>query len=169
MFVDPPVLDAAMRGLVLVTAALVWLLVLVRVNGLRSFSKMTNLDFAMTVAVGSLLAGAGQASDLAAWVQATAAMLALFVVQFALAWARRRSDRVEELLGNTPAVLMKDGVIDEASMRRRRVTTGDLTAKLREANVLELAKVRAVVLEATGDISVLHGDQLEPALLDGTL
>ena len=44
---------------------------------------------------------------------------------------------------------------------------GDLIAKLRESNVLDFAEVRAAVLETTGDISVLHGDACDEALLRG--
>ena len=43
-------------------------------------------------------------------------------------------------------------------------------AKLREANVFELSEVKAVVLETTGDISVLHSDskkKIEDCLLEG--
>ncbi|MDO6471263.1 YetF domain-containing protein [Maribacter sp. 1_MG-2023] len=32
-------------------------------------------------------------------------------------------------------------------------------AKLREANVLQLSQVKAVIFETTGDISVLHSDK----------
>lgn len=45
----------------------------------------------------------------------------------------------------------------EGSLRKARMTVEDLRGKLREANVLERAEVRAVVLETTGDVSVLHG------------
>lgn len=40
-----------------------------------------------------------------------------------------------------------------------KVTESDLRAKLREANVLELSQVQAVVFETTGDIAVLHSDK----------
>ena len=47
-------------------------------------------------------------------------------------------------------------------------THADLVAKLREANVLDFSSVRAVVFEATGDISVLHGEgPLDERLLAG--
>jgi len=46
-----------------------------------------------------------------------------------------------------------------------------LYSKLREANVIQFSQVKAVVFEATGDISVLHvGDEdleLEDELLTG--
>lgn len=40
----------------------------------------------------------------------------------------------------------------------------DVYAKLREANVLSLDQVRCVVLETTGDISVMHGDPDGPPI-----
>lgn len=52
MFFDHSVLDALARGVVLTTTALFWIIFLVRIVGLRSFSKMTNFDFVMTVAMG---------------------------------------------------------------------------------------------------------------------
>lgn len=61
---------------------------------------------------------------------------------------------------------MRDGEFDRAAMKKSRVAESDVWAKLREANALDLAQVRAVVLETTGDISVLHGDSLNPALLE---
>jgi uncharacterized membrane protein YcaP (DUF421 family) len=57
------------------------------------------------------------------------------------------------------------------NLKKAHVTEGDLRAKLREANVLDLAQIRAVVFESTGDIAVLHtADQdqkLKEWLLEG--
>ena len=55
---------------------------------------------------------------------------------------------------------MKDGKICEEALSAERVSKSDLIAKLREANALDMSKVKAVVLETTGDISVLHGDEV---------
>lgn len=52
-------------------------------------------------------------------------------------------------------------------MRESRVARDDLLVKLREANVASLEKVQAVVLETTGDVTVLHGDALDENLLAG--
>ena len=68
---------------------------------------------------------------------------------------------------NQPALLMRDGVILHAALKATRVAENDLIAKLREANVLDLAQVRAVVLETTGDISVIHGVSCSDAILQG--
>lgn len=168
MFSASPTLDLICRGLSLTTMVMVWVVLLVRINGLRSFSKMTNFDFVMTVAVGSLLASASQTTTWEAFLQAMVAMAALFIVQSVSARLRRRSDKIEAIMQNTPVILMRNGEIIDGALEETRVARSDLLAKLREANVLDLNEVRAVVLETTGDISVLHGEHCSEALLKGT-
>jgi len=82
------------------------------------------------------------------------ALLAFLQVLFAKMLSS--SDRVEKLLTNTPILLMKDGKIFQKNLKRALMSRADLMGKLREANVLQLSEVRAVVFETTGDISVLH-------------
>ncbi|MCA1789829.1 MAG: DUF421 domain-containing protein [Thioalkalivibrio sp.] len=168
MFIAEPLLDVLLRGLVLTTLAMIWVVLLVRVNGLRSFSKMTNFDFVMTVAVGSLLAGASQSTTWPAFAQTLAAMATLFLVQFLSARLRKASNTFATLVQNTPVLLMRDGVIIHEALASTRVAHDDLIAKLREANVLDLSQVRAAILETTGDVSVLHGDACAEELLQGT-
>lgn len=167
MFADNSVLDMVLKGAILTTLAMCWVVILVRINGLRSFSKMTNFDFVMTVAVGSLLAGASQSQTWLSFGQSAIAMMALFAVQYTTARVRKASDTFESIMQNQPVLLMRDGEIIEQALQQTRVAKSDLLAKLREANVLELSEVRAVVLETTGDISVLHGTSCSQQLLQG--
>ena len=68
---------------------------------------------------------------------------------------------------------MDGSTILEENLKYARIEKGQLIAKLREANVLTYEQVEAVVLESTGDISVLHTSSsdddgvLKKALLDG--
>ncbi|WP_158768494.1 DUF421 domain-containing protein [Paraglaciecola sp. L1A13] len=167
MFVSDPLVDLFLRAVTLTGIAMFWVVLLVRVNGLRSFSKMTNFDFVMTVAIGSLLAGASQSTDWTSFMQTILSMAMLFTVQYTTATIRKKSKTFESIMQNQPALLMKDGVILHAALKATRVAETDLIAKLREANVLDLAQVRAVVLETTGDISVIHGDSCSDEILQG--
>lgn len=167
MFFDEPVFDALAKGIILSVFGLFWIILLVRIVGLRSFSKMTNFDFVMTVAMGSLLAGASQSQQWTGFLQTLTAMASLFAIQYLVSRLRRRSPRLDALVQNTPTLLMKDGVILHDALRATRVAEEDLFAKLREANALDIASVRAVVLETTGNISVLYGAQVDEALFRG--
>ena len=147
---------------------LVAVVALIRLNGLRSLSKMSSFDFAVTVAVGSMVAST-LLSDSVSLLDGVVGVGALLLSQRLLARARV-SAGASALVDNSPIILMVgERMVDEA-LARVRVTRDDLRGKLREANVIDLSEVHVVVFEATGDISVLHGSDgkaLDARLLDG--
>lgn len=153
-------------GLVLATAAvgLTTVVVLARLHGLRSFAKMAPHDFATTVAIGSVLAGTAMAS--VPLFQGMAALVGLFLAQ--RLYQRWRVHGGGRFIDNTPVLLMRGETVQWQALHTTGVTTDDLRAKLREANVLHYGQIRAVVLESTGDIAVLHGSDDE-TLLDPDL
>ncbi len=144
---------------------LVAVVLLIRANGLRSLSKMSSFDFAVTVAVGSV-AATTLLSDSASLLDGAIGIAALLFSQRLISHARVHFN-ASVLVDNQPVVLMVGDTMLTDAMRRTRVTADDIRGKLREANVIELSEVHAVVLESTGDISVLHGSQDKP--LDGRL
>lgn len=127
-----------------------------RVVGLRSFSKMSAFDFAVTVAIGSAMSSVSLlGSSLLAGVLAVGTLLA---AQYVIAQLRSRWD-FSALVDNAPVVLMDGQRFLHDNLARSRVTEDDVRAKLREANAYNYEQVRAVILESTGDVSVIHGDQ----------
>ncbi|MEQ9400199.1 MAG: DUF421 domain-containing protein [Longimicrobiales bacterium] len=162
--------SAALMSLLTAMGLYAALILYTRAMGLRSFSKMSSFDFAVTVAFGSLLASAVVSSD-PPLLLAVVAMGSLYAIQWAVSALRTRIPLVRAAVDNQPVLLMWEGTIHEDTLRRTGVARSDLMAKLREANVLRLEQVRAVVLESTGDVSVLHespdGAGLDEALLEG--
>lgn len=116
---------------------------------------MSSFDFAMTIATGSVVATT-IISKSPTVAQGLAALASIFALQFLVALARRKSDTFASVVDNEPVLLMKDGEVMEPALEESRVTRSDLWEKLREANCMKTDQVRAVVLESTGDISVLH-------------
>ncbi|TCD14356.1 DUF421 domain-containing protein [Oricola cellulosilytica] len=161
----PEILEVFLRSVVIVAVVIA----LARLNGLRSFSKMSAFDLVNTVAVGSILATAVTATGKSVFV-GIAALVALFVTQGVIARLRGKFGFVVKVVDNEPLMIMEEGAILHDNLDRANLTTADLYAKLREANVLDVSRVRAVVLETTGDVSVLHasgeGQEVSPALLD---
>ncbi len=146
-------------------AIYLWVIASSRLVGLRSFAKMSAFDFAMTVAIGSIIAAT--ATGTAPLADGAAAVAVLFFGQYLVARLRRRGI-LNRAVDNTPLLLFYRGDFLEDHLRRARVTRADVRAKLREANVLQFDQVDAVVFETTGDVSVLHGDgPFDPRLLEG--
>ena len=167
MFFEETWLDIIARGIFLSAIGLVWVTLLIRLVGLRSLSKMTNFDFVMTVALGSVLGAAATTDKWTTFLQCLVAMAGLFLVQFTASKLRKESDAVESVMQNHPIFLYKDGAFCEAAMKSARVSKSDVIAKMREANCLSLDKAQAVILEATGDVSVLHGDAFDERIVEG--
>ena len=144
------------------------LMLLTRTAGLRSFAKISGFDFAVTVAIGSLVATTLLTED-PPLVQAAAGLACLYGLQMAVAVLRQRMPTVRTLVENQPLLLMEGDRVLRDNLRAARMTESDLRAKLREANVLDPSEIRAVVMESTGDVSVLHGEAggtpLDPDLL----
>lgn len=131
------------------------LVLFTRISGKRSFSKMSSFDFAMTVAIGSVLATVILSKSVSLQHGITALAI-IYTLQLLVA-AARRFKIIRNIMDNKPTLLMQNGKIIEGSLKKCKVTESDLKAKLREANVIQLSEVKAVVFESTGDISVLHG------------
>lgn len=142
---------------------------LTRAMGLRTFSKMSAFDFAITVAIGSIVASVAIAPD-PPLLEGLIGLAALYAAQWTIAALRTRYDWAR-VTDNEPLLLMRGETILHANLVKANVTKRDLLAKLREANVLRFEQVGAVVLESTGDVSVLHSEHadaaIDPELLDG--
>ncbi len=146
-------------------AIVLTLVAVIRVVGLRSLSKMSSFDFAVTIALGSVLGGVAASST--SLLNGMIAVVALLATQTTIALLRQRTS-AGVIVDNTPMMLMRDGQFIDETLRHTRVTRADVLAKLREANAIRLDQVHAVVLESTGDVSVLHGDgPVDDLLLDG--
>lgn len=141
---------------ILITATVIYLAVilLTRICGKRSFSKMSSFDFAMTVAIGSIIATT-VLSESVSMSNGLVGLLGVYLLQISVSYARRMS-WVAKMVDNPPLLLMDGQVILHDNLRKARVTEDDLRSKLREANVIALSEIKAVVFEATGDVSVLH-------------
>lgn len=155
------------RAIVLTAGAVGWTLLLARLVGLRAFSKATAFDFAATIATGSLIAQAGTRSNWGDYAQAMAAIAAVFAVQYLLARGRIASTSFAETVDNTPLLLMEDGAFIDVAIRHARVTRATLMEKIRASGCARVSEVGAVVLETTGDITVMARGTFDPALLEG--
>ncbi|WP_233992700.1 DUF421 domain-containing protein [Salinibacter altiplanensis] len=157
--------DAPLMIVCSAVALYVLLILYTRLVGLRSFSKMSGFDFAITIAIGSILA------SVTLWQKPTllegaVALGVLFGLQFVVGNLRKRLPGATALVDNTPLLLMDGPEVLRDNLRRANVTETDLRAKLRAANVTQMEQVRAVVMESTGDVSVLHAPPDAPPIDD---
>lgn len=149
---------------VIIATALVFLaiILLTRVFGKRSFSKMSSFDFASTIAIGSIIASGILLKDVTP-LKAIIALSTIFGLQTGIAYFRR-FDFVHNIIDNRPLLLMVAKTILFSNLKKARVTEADLRSKLRASNIINLDHVRAVVLESTGDLSIISSSDPDAEL-----
>lgn len=144
-----------LMGVISTIGIYIVLIIFTRIAGLRSFSKMSSFDFAITVAFGSIL-GSTILFKAPSLLHASVALGSLFSIQMLVATLRGRFTVMSKLVDLEPLLLMRGTEILNDHLKEAKVTRKDLLAKLREANITQMQQVHAVVMETTGDISVLH-------------
>lgn len=167
MFDLPLPYGPLVRGVILTAGAMLWTILLVRIVGLRAFSKMTAFDFVTTIASSSLVATAGTRTEPSEYLQTLAAIAGIFLVKWLLSIVRLKSDAARKLVQNKPVLLMENGQFLDSAMSAARVSRASIIEKLRSANVARQEEVKAVVLETTGDISVMSKQDFDERLLEG--
>lgn len=143
------------------------IIVITRISGLRTFAKMSSFDFASTIAIGSILASVVMNTNQSI-LKGGLALAGIILFQTIFSLCVRKSNAFQKLFTNAPLMLMYQGEILRENLKKSNVGEGDLIAKLREANVIDFSEVLAVVLESTGDMSVLHSSE-KSALQDKML
>lgn len=146
-------------------------ILLTRIIGLRSFAKFTAYDFAFTIAIGSIISSTLTSSTSIA--HGAVAIASLLLLTYIFSILQKTFPSLNTLISNKPLLLMKGCEILHANLKHARIEKTQLIAKLREANVLNYDQVEAVILESTGDISVLHRasndstNKLNSSILEG--
>ena len=142
------------------------LLVLTLITGLRSFSKMSSFDFAVTVALSSVVASTVLAEDPPILIGAFG-LVVLYGLQFLLFRFRRLTTSVERLVDNETLVVMARSKVLFNHLDQTRMPEDDLRLKLRMAGVTHPRQVLAVIFETTGDVSVITtSDDVDPWLFE---
>jgi uncharacterized membrane protein YcaP (DUF421 family) len=158
--------DATVRVALAGLASYAALVLLLRLSGKRTLSKLNAFDLAVTVAIGSSLSAATLSSDVTV-AEGVAGFLVLVLAQLIVARLSVHLRWFGRLVRSEPQFLLRDGVFLDDAMRRERLTKPEVLAAIRQAGQARIEEVGAVVLETDGSISVLPRRQQESTALHG--
>lgn len=139
---------------ILAALAYIALVVLLRVSGKRTLSKMNVFDFVFVVALGSTLASTILNAD-TTLADGIAAFIALMGLQIILSWLCVASHRVDHWVNGEPTLLMHKGNFLADTMKRERVTKEEVLSAIRNVHVKTFDDVDSVILETDGTFSIV--------------
>ena len=137
------------------------LILFTRIAGLRSFSKLSSYDLAMTVGIGSILAST-VLSETPSLLQGLLAVGMLFLLQSIVSIIRRKVKPVKALIDNQPIILMARGEYLWDNLKEAKLSTNDIKQVLRKNGIKSKSEVFAVVMETTADMSVIKNNDAVP-------
>lgn len=153
-----------------------FILFILRMTGKRQIADLQPFDLIITMAIADLAATAiGDVNT--PLLYSVVPILALYLVQQAVAHLSLKSRRFRTFVCGSPLLLVREGVLQEGVMREANYTVSDLADHLRAGSVFDMRTVRYAILETNGTLSVLEkqaADQPQPKLsymliLDGEL
>jgi uncharacterized membrane protein YcaP (DUF421 family) len=147
-------LQGLLRVFLISTLAYSFLVLVLRVAGKRSLSKLNAFDLVVTVALGSTLATVLLTKDVA-FLEGALAFCMLAILQWLVSRLSVSSRRFSKLVRSQPRLLLENGAYRKDAMAKERVTTDEVDAAVRNAGVGRLEEVAAVVLETDGSMSVI--------------
>ncbi|HVL76788.1 MAG TPA: YetF domain-containing protein [Noviherbaspirillum sp.] len=147
------------RVLMVGSLAYAGLVILLRVSGNRTLSKMNSFDLVITVAFGSALSTILTSADLAL-ATGMAAIGLLVMLQFAITWLSVRSRGLSKTVKTAPSLLLENGAFRPDALRRTRVTEDEVRSAVRQHGYGDLERIAAVVMESDGSLSVISKQDL---------
>lgn len=132
----------------------VMVMVLMRLSGKRAVGQFTPFDLVLLILVGNAVQNGingGDNSLTGAFVMATT----LIVLNYLVALATSRSQRVEHLVEGVPVVVARDGKVFRQVLRSQLVSDDDFEEALRNNGLRDVSDVDIALLETNGKISVV--------------
>ena len=153
-----------LRAVVLAASGYLILLVMLRLSGKRTLTKMNVFDFVFVVALGSTLADTILSHDVSL-AEGMSALAALILVQVFLSWVITKSKPIETFINGEPVLIFVRSKYLHDSMKQQRVTEEEVRAAVREFGLRSMEDVEAVVIETDGTFSVIERKGQGPSSL----
>lgn len=151
-------LENLLRMIVLGTFSYILIVLVLRLSGKRTLSKMNAFDFIVTVALGSVLANIIVNHETLFWEGIVAFCLLVFL-QYLSTWLSSRSSSFQSLLKSQPSIIYYDNHYNKKIMKQERITEAEVIQSIRKDGYVSLEEIAAVILESDGTLTVMEKSQ----------
>lgn len=126
----------------------------VRIMGKRQISELQTSELVVTLLISDIAAipmqNTGQPLS-----SGIIPILVLVSCEIAASFFMVKNSRFRKLIAGKPQVVINNGAVDQAQMKRLRMSTEDLSEQLRQMNVFSIQDVAYAIVETNGKLSVM--------------
>lgn len=153
------------RVLVLGVLGYISLVLLLRISGNRTLSKLNAFDFIVTIALGSTF-GSFILNKEISLAEGVMGFIVLIGMQYVVSWLTIRSTTIKRLVKSEPSLVYYNQEYLVDSMKRSRIAKAEIEQSVRNQGYASLENVEAVVLETDGSLSIISRSEKEKKKLD---
>ncbi|MGB3180184.1 MAG: YetF domain-containing protein [Cyclobacteriaceae bacterium] len=143
-----------LRTAVIGSISYVALVILLRVSGKRTLSKLNAFDMVVTIAFGSVMA-AGFLNNTVSVLQVILSYAILIYFQYGFTFLSVRTKKFQHLVKSSPTLLYYQGEYLDKPLRKERVARAEIRAAVRQSGLGRMEDLQAVILETDGSLSII--------------
>ncbi|WP_309613007.1 YetF domain-containing protein [Flavobacterium sp.] len=149
-----PYLDIVLRSI----AVYLFMVIALRIFGKKELSQLNTADVILILLISNSVQNAmvGSNSSLAGGLVAA---LVLFTFNYILKKAMYKSKTFNDLVQDTPLILIHDGKVDFKALAKLEISSDELDEVIREHGVENYKEVKLAMMEIDGNISIISGDK----------
>jgi len=141
--------------------AIIALFVLTRIMGKKQMAQLNFFDYVVGISIGSI--ASEYAVVRAIHVSEGLTALAVFTLfSIVLSYVSMKSYRGRKLLDGTPVILVENGKIIEANLKKTKVNINDFLEECRQKDIFDIAGIEFAIMETSGRLSILPKSQNRP-------
>jgi len=153
------------RVLVLGVLGYISLVLLLRISGNRTLSKLNAFDFIVTIALGSTF-GSFILNKEISLAEGVMGFIVLIGMQYVVSWLTIRSTTIKRIVKSEPSLVYYNQEYLVDSMKRSRIAKAEIEQSVRNQGYAILENVEAIVLETDGSLSIISRSEKEKKKLD---
>lgn len=131
------------------------LIIILRISGKRTLSKMNAFDFVVTIALGSIFATIILDSSISLMSGLTA-IVSLIFYQYIITFLSVRFKKFKNITKSKPSLLYYNGQFFDDSLKKERIALDELKQAVRNSGFASIEDITAIVLETDGTLSVIE-------------
>ncbi|TXD76456.1 DUF421 domain-containing protein [Algoriphagus ratkowskyi] len=147
--------ESTIQTIILTVLGYIAIVLILRVSGKRTLSKMNAFDFVVTVALGSCLASISLNKNVSLLDGVLSFSIFIFL-QFIFSYLSVHLSGFRTLITSKPTIIFHEGSFLEKEMKKERITKEEILNAGRANGLSDLDDVYLIIFETTGNLSIIE-------------
>ena len=135
----------------------------VRIMGKRQIGELQPTELVITILLSEIAAIPMQDNDLPL-INTVIPILILMGFEILISIISLKSVRFRSIMQGNSLIIIRNGVLDQAQIKRLRLTVDDILEALRQKDVFDISKVQYAIIETNGEMSVMLKPEYETVI-----